>query len=1047
MCTRVVNKAMFNETEDHYWKRIRQCRGILGSRLLPETRSMDVRVWCCKTYTPFDQRLSGSYVPAAEGCDWGEHYQHAWFEMEAVIPPEWAGSKIIAWIDTNTEALVYDKDGLVLQGVSKGSVFDTESWKASRPFVDLLDACKGNEKIFLAVQAGCVGHPESEVFDKPVPMGPGRNRMYNGRLDKARIAIYDQEIWEVFMDVDVLIRVAEGLQDSSVRKAKILHGLTQACDLLGREPENVTGVALLLQPLLKQPARASDIRVTAVGHAHLDTGWLWPVDVGRQKCARTFANQLHLLDKHDEYIFGASSALHYDWMKQDHPELYARIQQRVKEGRWDIQGGMWVEADCNLPSGESLIRQFLWGKTFFKQEFGTDVDFLWLPDVFGYSASLPQMMKHCGCDVFMSNKLSWSAFNTFPHHSFTWQGIDGSEVLCHFPPEHTYASDLCPKELNKAQERFAERGKLDEMISLFGFGDGGGGPAERHLGRADRCASLEGCPPVTYGRSKDFFDRLRLHADKLDRWVGELYLELHRGTLTTHAFVKMMNRRLEQRLQALEMLWSTLPLEDYPHSSFQEIWGILLVNQFHDIIPGTSVKELYDVAYAEYRKADQECDRLQQTWADTLTTSESSTLTFINTLSSAVDTVVALPESFEGGLQTPEGRGVPVQREEDGCVARIRLNAMQSEKYTLIETPSPSADSIALNGQWILENDRVRYVFDDQGCVVEAFDKQTERLFITEGDAGNLLKLYNDMPAQWEAWDTDIYTENECMETARLVERTPVLEGAVRQIFSQKFTIGDSTIFQKVSLPRESKRLVFENTVDWKETRRLLRVAFDLQVRTNVYTSDIQFGTLTRPTHRNTSREAAMYEVCAHRFVDFSEPDFGVALLNDSKYGHAVHDNHVEMSLLKAPVFPDPTADRGTHDFSYVLLPHANDLAHSDIQKEAAQLNRAPLLIRGSVNHSENLFPLRLSSNCVSLEALKASEDGTCLIVRLVERTGRRVQVPLTFNADCRFTASNGMEDVCGENRKINSGETLDLEFRPFQIRTWRLLFSSAQGA
>lgn len=1027
---------MFKETTPLYFKRVRQMKGVIGTRLLPESLCMQARYRKHVGLDRFEDREQEPLQSIAEGDRWGEHYENAWFHLKAEVPASWAGKPLVAWIDTHTEALIYDADGTILQSISKGSVYDDINWHCARPLVDLSESCQGGETIELWADAGCVGHPTEEAFEGPQRQGMGKSFLYEGRLVHAKIAVLDKTAWALYMDFDVLLNIAESQPENSVRRAKLLRGLTLACDQYGRNPDDLESVRAILAPLFDVPAKASDIKVSAVGHGHLDTGWLWPVPVGRRKFARTVASQLRLMEKYPEHVFGASSALHYRWLKEDHPELYAKVKERIVEKRWEVQGGMWVEADCNMTSGESLIRQFLHGKNFFKQEFDLEMDLLWLPDVFGYSASLPQIMQVCGVDVFMTNKISWSQFTKFQHHTFNWRGIDGTEVLTHFPPEHNYQSDLFADALNNAQERFSERDRLDEMISLFGYGDGGQGPADKHVERAMRLKNIEGCPPVTMGRAIDFFDRLRQKRDLLDTWVGELYLELHRGTLTTHAFVKKANRQLEQHLQALEMLWTLQPLDAYPEASLKELWETLLVNQFHDIIPGTSVQELYEQTYAEYRTMYQQCDQLYADLGACAFKDKADSLTVANTLATPLRTAVVLPENSAGcALVGEDGQVVPTQQEDGQTVAWLEMDGSSLHTYQLEKGKAEAVQTSSDTG--VLENDYVRYTFDTNGALVAAYDKVCERAILRDGEHANVFGLYHDLPCQWEAWDTEIFTENERMQTAQCVEQSPVCTGPVRSFLKQTLNIGNSTIEQTISLSAKSKRLDFQTHVSWHEERRLLRVDFPVDITTDTATCDIQFGTLKRPTHRNTIREAAMFEVCIHRFADLSDQDYGVALLNDSKYGCGLHDNNISLSLLKAPVFPDDSADRGEHDFTFSLLPHQGPLLGSSVHEEAAALNRPPQLWFGKVKQSAQAsFPIRVCSDTVSLEACKRSEDGKAYVLRLVERAGKQAQATVVFEKPGRLVESDAIEWTTGAEMAVEGACTLTL--RAFEIKTWK---------
>jgi len=500
---------MFKETEALQLRRIAMVARQLGTQVLTETLPLTARYWRCGAPVAFTDRLAGAYLPIAEGELWGDGWDNAWFHLQGTAPAAWAGRTVLAWLDINTEGLLFLPDGTPWEGISAGSVFDTTSWRATRPFIPLFAPCQGGETVEFWLEGACMGHPGPESYAEPLASMNGLSEagFPHGVVKRMRLAVRDDDAWTLYLDFEVLRSLSAGLSVGP-RRAKVLHALMEACAHLGRCAGDFAGARGCLTEVLSRPAHASDIRVAAVGHAHLDTAWLWPLHDGRRKTARTFANQLRLLERYDDYVFGASSAQHYAWMEASYPALFAQVKSRIAEGRWEVLGGMWVEADCNMPSGESLIRQFLYGKAYFQRAFARDIDTLWLPDVFGYSGNLPQIMRICGAQSFATQKLSWGEYTTFPHQSFRWRGIDGSEVVTHFPPENNYCSNLEPSELIAGQNRYAQADVLDEMLSLFGYGDGGGGPIDLHLERARRCVDLEGCPPVQLGRADDFFARL-----------------------------------------------------------------------------------------------------------------------------------------------------------------------------------------------------------------------------------------------------------------------------------------------------------------------------------------------------------------------------------------------------------------------------------------------------------------------------------------------------------------------------------------------------------
>ncbi len=1033
---------MFNEELPLRWKRVEQTRRVIGSMVLRDSMPLDVAAWKHAAKASFDQRKDGTIIPLTEGQTWGDGKDRLWLHVSGSIPASWKNRRILLWIDTGTEALVYTAEGIILHGLTSGEFFTHTPWKMSRPVIDVTEHMQPGQPFTFWVEAACLSHPWEETFGDPVPPVLSVAGFPHGNLKHAQVGWLDETAWHLYMDMEVLTSLAQALPETSVRRARILRALNLACDQFGRDAADLAAVRALLRPALEAPAHASAITVRATGHAHLDTAWLWTLSVAREKAARTFSNQLALLDRYPEYVFGASSALHYQWIKEDHPDLYQRIKQRVVEGRWEIQGAMWIEADTSMPSGESLIRQFLYGTKFFREEFGVEPDLLWLPDVFGYSAALPQIMRICGVKSMLTQKISWSQFNKFPHHTFLWEGIDGSDVLVHFPPEDNYCSSLVAEELIKAEQRFAENDRLDQMLSLFGYGDGGGGPTPFHLERARRLHDLEGAPKVETGRADTLFAYFHKNAAVLNRWVGELYLELHRKTLTTQAFIKHANRRMEERLVTLEMLWSIMP-DHYPSEEIESLWKTLLVHQFHDIIPGSSIREVYEDARATLDAAFRAIALSEAAWADAALAPAPDRLTLFNPLSIPYADLIALPDDWrDATLIAADGAVLPSQSDDTTTWVSVRLPPLSFTSFTRGPATTPSTPARA---ELVLENDQVRYTFNDQGRLTGIFDNATGRAYMADGQQGNRLCLYGDRPAQWEAWDMDVYYEDELIEQARCTSISGVVQGPVFSQFTVSYTTGAaSSIRQTIRLRRDSARLDFITEVDWHETRRLLRVHFPTAMLSDHATYDIQCGTIKRPTHRNTARDMAMFEVCGHRYADLSQPDAGVALLNDSKYGYRVLGNELSLTLLAAPMVPDPDADRGAHGFTFSVLPHPGDHTHPTVQQEAAALNTKPLAWQDQMPADVLSLPVRLTGEGLRLEALKRAEDGAGWIVRVSETAGRQSSGHLKFSRPAVITEVTAVEQPTESSGADPTGRE-DITLAPFQIKTWK--FNRRAGA
>lgn len=981
----------------------------------------------------FEERLSLAYAPIEPGVVWGQTWQSAWFHLRGTVPAAWRGRTVVAQLDLGGEGLVVRPDGQILQGITNGSVFDTEF---GRDIVRLYDSCAGGEEVELWVEGAANG-----LFGMFCDLDPGirstnRYGQYDARVNCLHLGIFDTIKWELTLDLRVLIGLVKALPEQSVRRARLIRAAFDGLNEYARSGENAAAYREALRDVLSRPAESSMLTVTAVGHAHIDTAWLWPVRESVRKCARTFATQLELMERYPDYIFGASQAQHYAFVKEHYPELYQRIKKAVSAGRWEVQGGMWVEADCNVTSGESLVRQLLHGKNFFRDEFGVEVDNLWLPDVFGYSAALPQILRKSGIPYFLTQKMSWNQINDFPYHTFRWQGIDGSEVVAHFPPENTYNSQLHSESLVAAQERFKEKGILDEFLCLFGVGDGGGGPKEEHIRMGQRMANLEGAPRIRFGTARDFFHRLGNTVNELPTWVGELYLELHRGTLTTQGFVKWANRRLEHKLRALEMLASaTVGVDCYPSTELDGLWKTVLLNQFHDIIPGSSIWRVYRVTQAEYRDALKKCDDLATRLATDAMKPRHDAVTLFNSLHCPYTGAVKLPKDWDGhDITDDRGAAVPIQSEEGGPVALVNVPPYSFATLTRAQKAiAPKAMPSGLT----LENDLVRFDFDESGRLVGGEDKTTGVAFVSPDHPANVLTLYEDRPNDWDAWDVDAFYRQTALESAKAIVARPLVSGPVRQGIAFEYRIGASTIIQRVYLTAGSRRLDFETTVDWHEKHKMLRVAFPVNIRTEQATFDIQYGYLKRPTHHNTSWEQARFEAVGHRYADLSDGDYGVALLNDSKYGYYVRDGLLDLNLLRSPNYPDPDADQGEHQFVYSLLPHRGDVTDADVIAEAAKLNQGILAFEGR-DAGGRCLPVEVSGDGVSLEVLKKAEQEPALVVRMIETRGRQALATVRLKEPGWQMIETDLMERPVEGAPIHSG-TVEVHLRPFDIRTFKL--------
>ncbi|MDD5349707.1 MAG: alpha-mannosidase, partial [Chthoniobacteraceae bacterium] len=837
---------------------------------------------------------------------------------------------------------------------------------------------------------------------------------------------------------------------------ELAYALNESLNLLDfGDPATIAAARGALAPVLAKKNGGTVHQISAIGHAHIDSAWLWPLRETIRKCARTFSTAVDYMERYPDYVFGCSQAQQYAWMKAYYPGVFAKIKERVKRGQWEPIGSMWVEADCNLASGESLIRQILLGKRFFKEEFGYEPHDAWLPDVFGYSAALPQIYTKCGIDLFVTQKISWNQFNKFPHHTFLWEGLDGTRIFTHFPPADTYNGEMDPASLVFNVRNFKEHGRASRSLYVYGYGDGGGGPTVAMLEQAQRARDLDGLPQVQLERVADFAKKAKEDARDLPVWAGELYLELHRGTYTTQARTKRGNRKSEFLLRDAEFL-DALSLVLAPQrqenaadparavydvtglhapganrhaAALERAWKLLLLNQFHDIIPGSSIGWVYEDSARDY-------ETIAQLGTSVVDSSFAALDGLIDTSAFQEPLRIVNTLGFERGevVELPNGEFTKVH--------------VPSAGYTVIDAakPLPAADQPVSvrqeNGTVTLANGILTVSVAANGLITSLRDEEAGgREVLAPGAEANLFQLHPDKPNAWDAWDVDPFYR-ERVKDLREADRVEVLESRpLRAVLRIERSFGKSRIVQDMILSAGSRRIDFDTRIEWNEDHQLLKVAFPVAVHSLRATYETQFGHVERPTHYNTSWDLARFEVCAHKWADLSEPGYGVALLNDCKYGYDIHDNVLRLSLLRAPSSPDPTADRGAHRFVYSLLPHPGDFRQGGVIEEAYKLNvplrsgRLPVQ-KGALPSAQSFF--QVDQPGIMLESVKLAEDGADVVARFYEAHGARgtctVHTTLPVGAAARTDLlENDLEPLACENGSIRFG------FRPFEIVTLKL--------
>ena len=897
-----------------------------------------------------------------------------------------------------------------------------------------------------------------------------------------RLVQIDQRTRDFMTAAGAALEVAKQLPENNLVRVNLLNVLDAAFLLLDlREPlgaafyESVHAAQRALKEGLADAGPPMDVVVSAVGHAHIDVAWLWTLRQTRQKVARTFSTALRLMEQYPEFTFTQSQPQLYQYIAEDHPEIMAQIKKRVAEGRWETIGGMWVEADCNLTGAEALARQFVLGRRYFLETFGArESAILWLPDVFGYAWQLPQLIQQAGLSYFVTAKLSWNQYNRMPYDQFWWQGLDGTRILTYFITTSkpgwwgaTYSADLSPEEILATWEGSQQKELSNEFMIAYGHGDGGGGPTRAMLDSSREMAAHPGLPKVRLSTAIDFMVQLEQRAgDKLPSWNGELYLELHRGTYTSQARNKRANRKNEFLLHDAEFLAAWASVQGhfaYPHDELRRAWELLCLNQFHDIIPGSSIKQVYVDSlrdYAEIRRIGEQIREHALIALDHSLPAETA-LAIYNPTSFPRSEVVAVSGEWltdETIVTTRDGTALPAQKTDDGLlfvcpvvppygVLALRLNcgelpAIENQLYIGDLKGAPKDEGASADCSMVMENSLLRAEFDRAGDIVRLFDKRANREVLASGQRANQWQLFEDRPLDWEAWDIDIFYD-EKIWPADPADSIEVLEsGPLRACLEIKRPAFNSDIVQRVYMVADSARIDFDTKINWRERRLLLKVAFPVDILSPSATYEIQWGNVERPTHSNTSWDWARFESCAHKWVDLSEGDYGVSLLNDCKYGYDIAGNVLRLTALKGAMFPDPEADLGEHSFTYSLLPHTGDWRNGTVPA-AYGLNN-PLI----VHHVQGEPRGVLETDCRSLvhvdtpqiiiETVKGAEDGDGLILRLYEHE-RTQQVfdlhagfPLAEAYSCNLLEEN-------EARLAVTAAKATARARPFQIMTLRL--------
>jgi len=978
------------------------------------------------------EALSGKFRKMPVGAEWGAKWEYGWFKGSLVLPKTAAGERIAARINVGGEAAI------CINGMNYGAN------DIGHKEITLSRNARGGEKYDILVESYS-GHGARTSGGGPCPHGnhmvpePAEAQV---KVGTSSFGIWEEELYQLWFDVETLILLRDAMFDQeSLRVAQIdeaLKEMSLVVDLELPRKEMLATVRAgrkLLKPMLDLKNGPTSPLMKCFGHSHIDVAWLWPLQETERKCCRTFSSQLALMEEYPEYQFLQSQAHLYWMVKTKYPELYERVKKSVKKGQWLPDGGMWVEPDTNVSGGESLIRQFMHGKRFFKEEFGVNSELMWLPDVFGYSGAIPQIMKGCGIRYFSTQKIFWTynGGETFPYNLFWWEGIDGTKILSYL--HNDYNSEAKPTHVMR---RWNERVQKDAAHSArmfpFGWGDGGGGPTREHLEFLRREKNLEGLPRCQIGTPVSYFDDIR--TDKLPTWVGELYFQAHRGTYTTQAKTKQGNRLSENSLREAE-LWGAvsgiLSGFKYPLQEIDMLWKDVLLNQFHDIIPGSSIQRVYDEAEAAYANVISKARTVAEKACSKMLKSDKEQVTVFNSLSWDRDAVVELPASFSGA-ETSEGKSLPVQKHDGRTFALVK--DVPSVGWTPVSKAAPAKSASPLKASLKgLENEFLKISINASGEISSFVDKQNGRDFAAANC--NSIRMYKDVPSSYDAWDIDSMYKMQPVELGAKAKVEVIAEGPVFAALRVERMLNTSKMVQDIVIYAGSRRIDFKTRIDWRESHRMLKVNFPVSVKSEDALHEIQFGHIRRPTHASRPYDESRFEVCNHKWTALAEEARGAAVLNDSKYGVNVEGNSINLTLLRSTLAPDMNADKGVQEFTYSFYCWNGAFKDSGLVRSAYELNMPATIASGS---SERKSLFSLSADNVVIETVKPAEDGSGdVVVRLYESgrtsTSCEIRTELPFK---KLVETDMLENRTGDLKASNGMFRLD--FRPFEIRTVRLV-------
>ena len=971
---------------------------------------------------------------------WYGKDRHYWFRTTYTIPEELDGksvwirvsSQIDEWDDGRNPQFIVFVNGEVYQGIDMNhrECLITRSGKAGETLTIDLQAYTG------------IMHEEFAL--------------------RTQIEEIDAEIEKLYYDLWVPLAAFSRMEADDKNRKDIEYVLNETINLLDLRTPYSEGFyrsvreasAYIQKALYEDMAGYEDVIATCIGHTHIDVAWWWTVAQTREKVGRSFATVLKLMDEYPNYKFMSSQPQLYAFLKERYPELYEKAKQRIKEKRWEPEGGMWVEADCNLTSGESLVRQFMHGKRFFKEEFGVDNRILWLPDVFGYSGALPQIMKKCGIDYFMTTKLAWNQFNKVPYDTMMWRGIDGTEVLTHLittlgvsqPIKDyftTYNGMLHPDAIMGGWMRYQNKDINNDILVSYGYGDGGGGPTREMLETSIRMEKgIKGIPKVRQEFSRTYFEELeeRVKGDRrLPVWEGEFYFEYHRGTYTSMARNKRSNRKAELGLMDLELLSVLAQAQAaYPAEELDRMWKKVLINQFHDILPGSAIHEVYEVTKEEYAALQKEIKALEEERLHALVGDDEG-ITIFNTTGHDRSDIVELGEIHAEALKDAEGVIYPVQKTAEGAVVYVEhLPSKGYKTFAAVSSEIEQKTPFVLVDDHTLETPFYTIHLDAEGRFDRIYDKENDREVLQDGKKGNQFRMYEDKPMCFDNWDVDIYYTEKYWDVNDVISMEWTECGPVRATLEMERKESNSVIHQKIHFYADSRRIEFETYVDWKEHQTLLKVHFPVNVHTDEATFDVQFGNLTRKVHTNTSWDKARFESCGQKWIDLSEGHYGVSMLNDCKYGHSVKDSDMALTLIKSGIEPNPVADQEEHYFTYAIYPHAEKWQEAKTVEQAYDLNQPAIAVAGGKPGSL-LSKASVDRSNVVLETIKCAESGHGIIIRMYESENALTKTNLVVEGNYnKAFVCNLLEEEEAE-LELKDG-VVRVQLKPYEVVTVKLV-------